>query len=353
MKKRAREIAHHIISLSKSASPGTPFYIVAHADADGIASAVIITHVLNKFDIQPEIHFCNSTEILDQITYTAIMHGKNEKNGVWFFLDMGISSVDRLFRINKKIVIDHHAPKSSGLSSTQKIDKNKFEQKGGDEGTVIFSPHAFGIEDENAFSAALLTYHVAKNIVGEDKIAPLALLGTLGDNLNNGEFVLRDAVRDVLDICMREHHVEIRKDLLFPGKETLPLGQLIFEMNERMHLGFDNNSILDEMCSVTKIPRSHLKKKWIDLTNKEKRGILSFIAKKLLKMGKAPDSVLDMVGDVYISPRHEPGTHMHDYTEFAQLLNACNSMNSALIGYELCRTQKKKHYEEILEHHLR
>ncbi|MGC9059821.1 MAG: DHH family phosphoesterase [Thermoplasmata archaeon] len=340
MEKRARTIANTIISLAERM--GSNFYIVAHADADGIASAAIISHIIqsNESKIQPNVEFLDDFYI-DPMRYSILKSRmkspQDEIEGIWIFTDLGQGSLHHLGRIKRKIVIDHHhiAGKNSG----------KIQERDAD---FVLSPLQFG--RSSGYSASHLAYMIARNVTRESVLPALALIGTLGDEIQRGEFVAPAIATEILEACRKSGEITVKKDLVIPGKETLTLDKLILEMNQLLKMNFHPETIVDEICSAARMNKKDIStRKWVHLKHSEKQKILSCIAKKRLRMGCSPEKALDMVGDVYHFKRHPPETHLHDCVEFAHLLNQCTEPELARAAYELCQSQNEEKYREILK----
>ncbi|MEM3396993.1 MAG: DHH family phosphoesterase [Thermoplasmata archaeon] len=350
MRRRAREVAHTIVSIA-SEHNCLPFYIVAHADADGITASAIITRVLNAQKIMPIVVFTNSTEI-NEIVYHGTINPvlrtpTDAKEGIWIFLDTGFNSLNVLEKLKKKIIIDHHFCSEQHLKKAQTGTFNKSISH--ESWTLLLSPHLFGVA-HNECTAAFLAYLIAKNVREDREHGPLAVVGALGDGIYGKEFTISGIAREAVQESIEKNEIQIKRDLLVPGKETLSIKNLLIEMNQMLEMGFETEALLSEMVSDLKIPKNEIEEnRWIDLLPKEKRNILSWIAKKRLKMGHDAGAVLGMVGEVYHLKKHRPGIHMHDCAEFGKLLNECGERALAHEAYHLCLQQTEENYRNLVD----
>ncbi|MCX8174021.1 MAG: DHH family phosphoesterase [Thermoplasmata archaeon] len=348
MRKRAREVAHTLVSAASDLNH-LPFYIVSHADADGITAAAIIARILHAYKITPSLIFTNSTEI-NEIVYhgtikPAMKSQADARDGIWIFTDTGTGSLQVLEKFRKKIIIDHHGNQNQIKKSQQSLIPRSVNH---DSWTVLYSPHLFGHEPDSC-TAAFLAYLIAKNVHHDGETGALAVIGALGDGINAGEFTISGLAREAVSEAVAADAITIKKDLVVPGKETLSVVALLAEMNQMLKMGFDTDEFLREISSKLRIQQKDLEKdRWIDLSPKEKRRILSWIAKRRLKEGHSPDAVLGMVGEVYHLKRHSPGRHLHDCAEFGKLLNECGEKELAHDGYCLCHQQTEEKYREVI-----
>ncbi|UCD91744.1 MAG: DHH family phosphoesterase [Methanobacteriota archaeon] len=61
-----------------------------------------------------------------------------------------------------------------------------------------------------------------------------------------------------------------------------------------------------------------------------------------LIMASGADHADRLVGEIYLFPREEEGTELHEAKEFATLLNACGRYEKANIGFELCKGDREE-----------
>ena len=133
-------------------------HVLSHYDADGITSAAIMAHALQRRGIPFQAtcveHFDQAA--VDQVRGNAVL------------CDMG-SGTPQFSNQLHCVIIDHHPP-AEGVENPQ------------------VNPHLVGVDGSTQLSAAGATYCVAREMGQNEDLAGLALAGAIGDRqrLDNG-----------------------------------------------------------------------------------------------------------------------------------------------------------------------
>ena len=88
---------------------------------------------------------------------------------------------------------------------------------------------------------------------------------------------------------------------------------------------------------------------WVDLSNDERKVILSELMELMLSKGVGHKNAKRLFAEVYTLPEETIGTPIHDAKEFATLLNSCGKYDRPETGYELCRGDRGKHYDDAMQ----
>lgn len=237
---------------------GDEFRILTHYDVDGICSAGIIAHYLQKKNKRFHISFFRNVEtdvILDIL--------KSEEYAI--ITDMGASFVAQLS--GKKIVLDHHKPQ-------------------GDNTEIAYvNPHLFGLDGSHDACASTLAY-----LVTEDKsMAKFFLAGVFGDKQHLGGFTgLNKELFEKLG-------VKIIQDLALYGNI---INAIIYSTDPFFPgLSGKRESVERMIKDIGISPTKEIK----DLNEGEKTKLTSMLSLNLIKHSKvpiAPKLVIDL--DIYM-----------------------------------------------------
>ncbi len=293
--------------------------VVAHIDADGICAAAIASGALDNAGIEHTITF------LKQIDEEALESLKHRDNFVWF-VDLGSGVYEEIKNINF-VISDHHIPASKELGRQ-------------------LNPHLFNIDGSREMSGAGATYMVAKSMNEENKaLAPLAIVGAVGDMQDNEECRLIGANREL----QRGSGVEAKKDIRYFGRESRPVYKLLQYASDPVIpgvSGFESTSIKFLKSLGIELKEEDSWRKWVDLTFEERKKIVSEIVKILMRKGFGIKRALRVVGEVYLLP-NEKG-NLHDAKEFATLLNACGRHGAPEVGVAVCLGDRDTYYRKAM-----
>jgi RecJ-like exonuclease len=77
-------------------------------------------------------------------------------------------------------------------------------------------------------------------------------------------------------------------------------------------------------------------KRWVDLTDDERRTVASALLKRAVASGVPADRVNDLIGTTYTLTGEAEGTELRDVSEFSTLLNATARYERADVGLAVC-----------------
>lgn len=293
--------------------------VVAHIDADGICSAAIASGALDVAGIEHTITF------LKQIDGEALESLKQKDNFLWF-VDLG-SGVYEEIKSLSFVISDHHVPASVELDRQ-------------------LNPHLVGIDGSREMSGAGATYIMARSMNDSNRrLAPLAVMGAIGDMQDSDECRLVGANREIL----ADSGVQALRDIRYFGRESRPVHKLLQYASDPVIpgvSGFDSTSIKFLKSLGIELKEGEKWRKWADLAFDEKKRIVSEIVKILMRKGFGLKRALRVVGEVYIMPGEEEGSPLRDAKEFATLLNACGRHGAPEVGVAVCLGDRDIYYKK-------
>jgi RecJ-like exonuclease len=77
-------------------------------------------------------------------------------------------------------------------------------------------------------------------------------------------------------------------------------------------------------------------KRWVDLTDDDRRTVASALLKRAVASGVPADRVDDLIGTTYTLTAESEGTELRDVSEFSTLLNATARYERADVGLAVC-----------------
>jgi len=291
-----------------------PIRIISHLDADGIASAAILTKALKRENKK------FSLSIVRQVSDRLIHQLSIEEYPTLVFTDLGSGNIEQIESLNKNMfILDHHQ-----ISKETKI--------------THINPKLFGIEQEE-FSGACLTYLFVKALNEKNKdLAHLAIIGAIGDSQILNKEILEDA----------KDKIEIKKGLKIFGSQTRSLHKLL-EYSTDPYIpgvtGKEQNAIrfLEELNIPLK--QDNKWRKLVNLTEEETKKLVAAIIIQRLGSETNPE---DIIGDNYLLKSEEDESPTKDLREFSTLLNCCGRLNKPSLGIGTCLNNKKAK-EQALE----
>lgn len=304
-----------IDSLATIIKKAATVHVVTHIDADGLTAGAIAVQTLKRMGKEHSIEFVKQvdTMLTDRLQ-------KEQHDLVWL-TDLGSSIVTEkpLFPM---VVTDHHACSK--------------------ESDVPFhlNPHLFGIDGGYQLSGAGATYLVSKSIDPKNSdLSALAIVGACGDLQNRRYGRLVGLNKELLEDAKKASVLDAKMDISYFGRETRPVYKL---------LQFSNDPIIPGVSGRESAAISFLKsldipvkdgsewRRWIDLSDDERRKIISHIAQILLTKGFGHTNVKRLLGESYILLKESIGTELHDAKEFATLLNSTARYGQYEIGLQVC-----------------
>ncbi|MEM2604842.1 MAG: DHHA1 domain-containing protein, partial [Candidatus Korarchaeum sp.] len=168
-----------------------------------------------------------------------------------------------------------------------------------------------------------------KEIFGEISMAPVALVGALGDVQENGGF--KGINELILNWAVEGGLIEVRKDIRLFGGPDYPLVASLERTVDPFIKGVSNDSAgalgLVESAGIP----IKIGEKWVtlsDLTEEQKRDLMNELVKRVGNLDKAKS----LVGSIYVNLREPKGSPLRDLSSFSTLLNACGRMGKGYLG---------------------
>ncbi|NPA74574.1 MAG: DHH family phosphoesterase [Euryarchaeota archaeon] len=336
---RAAEIARRI-------RDSETVIVVAHNDADGITSGSIAARALERLGKEFRVDF------VKQLDATKIEALKDENPPLVWFTDLGSGMVHLMYGLNA-VITDHHVPSAlvpevppeSRATLTGFFDSLERGRKS----ILQLNPHLFGRDGAVDISGAGTTYLVARELSRENvDMSGIAIVGAVGDMQDSESLRLVGTNRMILAEAQKYGFIDYFMDTRMFGRETRPVFKMLQYSTDPILPTLTGDArackkFLDELGIVQK--NEHWRR-WIDLTIEEKRKILSELVKLVLKMSYGHSMAKRLIGEVYVLPKEEPGTPLHDAKEFATLLNASGRYMKAEIGYHVCLGDRDRYLKE-------
>ncbi len=307
-------------AIDKIKSTNSLIQIISDLDCDGITAASIMASTLIQIDKSFQITFVNriNEEIIE------ILKERNPELSI--FTDMGSGYLDMIKELNFDVIIlDHHQIEGSAS-----------------ENMIHINPE----EVDLSLSGSGTTYLLAKEMLKNNSLAPLAIVGTIGD--------VSYATNSKL---FETPLIKAENGLNLFGRFSRPLYKAL-EYSEIP--GMDNEAKAIQFLSEIGIkPQENGEWRTLnDLDDIEKRKLTDAIVKEALKNGNFNKKII--FGNV-LTLKNFPD-ELKDAKEFATILNACANMNEPAIGLALCLGNEKyletarnllKAYRKVIGNYMR
>ena len=273
--------------------------IVSHLDTDGIASASIMASILLELEKDFQITF------VKEISLKIIKSINNKKPELVIFTDIGSGYLDYLSEINvDMIILDHH-------EVVGELNDNM----------IMVNP----VEHDLEFSGSGTVYMLAKEMLKHDRLAPLAIVGTIGDVSYPTDSRLFDTPL-----------VESEKGLNIYGRYSRPLHEALKYL-KILKLS-DSSKAIQFLSEIGINPQENgTWRTFESLKDGEKKKLTDAIVKEALNQDKF--EIERIFGNV-LTLKGFP-EELKDAKEFATILNACANMNEPAVGVALCLGSKK------------
>ncbi|MGQ9588193.1 MAG: DHH family phosphoesterase [Thermoplasmata archaeon] len=303
--------------------------VASHIDADGISAAAIAKKALERAGVLSETRFFKKLD--DEATSLLKALGAG---AVWF-TDLGSGYLSKIEGMNA-VVSDHHelGAGSCGIGKKGQARLTDFS-------TVHHvNPQLHGLSGANELSGAGSTFLVAVAMDEENaNLAPLAVLGAVGDLQDQRGKRLEGLNRAILDVACAGKMIEIVEDIRYFGRETRPIHKML-EFSSDPFLprisGSEDGALAFLLEMGIELKDGDAWRTWSDLTETEKTKIISELRDHLEASRRRPETIDRLVGEVYVMLREPKGTPVRDTKEFATLLNACGRHGKAETGLRIC-----------------
>jgi len=322
--------------------------LASHIDADGLTSAAVAATALERAGVPFEVVFKNQLDDREIATIAATDHE------TVLFTDFGSGQLDAIAAHEAAgdftpVIADHHQPADADTE-------------------FHLNPLLEGIDGASELSGAGAAYVLARALAAEvdtgeptdnRDLAALAVVGAIGDmQAVGGELVgaNRALVAEGIEVDVL---AEVT-DLALYGTQTRPLPKLLEYGSEVDIPGISN----DEAGAVAFLRDLDLDltdgdgdwRRWADLTDDERRTVVSALVRRAIERGVPADQVDDLVGTTYTLTEEAVGTELRDASEFSTLLNATARYERADVGLAVCLGNRDGALERartLLQNHRR
>lgn len=314
----AQRIKHHI-------DKDSMIYCLANNDADGIASAAILTDTITKMGGKIHVR-CVKTPSTSEISGTRFE--------LLILCDIGGQLPKELTKklLEKEtIIIDHH-------ENPQKEDET----------IHTINPHKHNIDGTTHISASGLTYLVTKHLINEPNHTTLALVGASGDlqdregfhslNLkivqeaeNRGKIIKKFGIR------FTAPHQPLAQALAHIIKPALP----------KITGNPEHCLKIIQRCGLPPTIQT------FEINKKDEKNLAAETILEALSNHAPPEKVESLIGPVY-TIENPPHKMLSTTRSFATLLDACAANNKPGLGITLCIGNPKsfESAEKLMEKYL-
>src|SRR3972149_2444006 len=306
-------------------------HIFSHLDADGIAAAGIITKALWRLDARFQTRI---RQWIDEKIITEITAHKPQLTILTDFGSGYLNLLNQKIPNQKIVILDHH-------QTVGNAENDNFTH---------VNPHLHGLNGATDVSGAGVTYFAAKAVeAGNVDLSAVALVGALGDMQDKYEqrklgglnaLIVSDAVGAGL--------VRVEKDLTFFGRETRPIHKTLASSTSPFIPGLsgDQGAAVAFLDSVgIKLREGDKFRALRDLSDDERKRLCSALAEHLLTKGLHLE-VGNLIGNIYVLTREEPGTSLRDAREFSTVLNSTGRLDRPSLGIAVCMGDRGAALEE-------
>ncbi len=320
--------------------------LASHIDADGLTSAAVAASALERANIPFEAVF---EKQLDAESIAAIAGREYE---TVLFTDFGSGQLDIIAAHERDgdfvpVIADHHQPADADTE-------------------YHLNPLLEGIDGASELSGAGASYVLARALAAESSaderrdnrdLAALAVVGAVGDmQASGGE--LRGSNASIVEEGVAAGVLEETTDLAIYGKQTRPLPKLLEYASDVRIPGITNDErgVMSFLDGVDVTCREDGWKRWVDLTDDEKRTLASALVQHAVSRGVPAFKIDRLVGTSYVLCEEPVGTELRDASEFSTLLNATARYERADVGLAVCLGDRGDAFErakELLANHRR
>jgi RecJ-like exonuclease len=311
--------------------------LASHIDADGLTSAAVATTALERAGIPFETVF---EKQLDEAAVRSIAATDHD---TVLFTDFGSGQLDVIADFEARgafdaVIADHHQPADA-------------------ETAHHLNPLLEGLDGASELSGAGAAYVLARALepdgVDNRDLASLAVVGAVGD-MQGGVDGLTGANEGIVAEGVEAGVLAERTDIAMYGRQTRPLPKLLEYASDVRIPGITGDeagavSFLADLDAdlrtdgeASGTPRgtggagSGEWKRWVDLSDDDRRTVASALLKRAVASGVPADRVNDLIGTTYTLTAEATGTELRDVSEFSTLLNATARYERADVGLAVC-----------------
>ncbi len=319
--------------IAENAAAGKRIRVTSHLDADGLASASILSCYLRRLNANFSVH------IVQQLDDEAVRGDVFGLPGdLYVFADLG-SGQKPLIREHRPegaevVIIDHHQPSEAN-----------------DDHLLEVNPAYLDMDASTETCGATLSYLVASQHRAVDgREGALAIVGAIGDRLDRGEKrSFKGLNEEIFSDISAEGQVERTLGLCLFGFETRPVVKCLEYTTDPMLPGL-TGSESSSFAFMKKIGVEPVKdghwRALSELSESELQRLTSSLVKYLISKGVRASVAESLIGYVYTIRGEERGSPLRDVREYASLLNACGRLNHPGIGLAIGVGDRRQHYAE-------
>ncbi len=323
------------------AEQGSIIRILTHNDADGVASGGIISRASMRVGAQFK------TTVEKRLDAQILGEVAAEKPSIVVLTDFGsgyLELVGKALPDVDTIILDHHMP--MGDPSPRVVQVN---------------PLQHGIDGSRDIAASGVCYLFAKTLDAKNvDLAPLGLVGALGDQQDKGEKKSLKGVNTLIEEDATAAGLLSKEvDLIFYGHETRPIARAIANTTTPFIPGLsgrEDNCVAFLTHIGIPLKTGDRMRSLSDLDEDEKKKLFSALSSHMVAQGCDAKTVHNLIGTVYTFKKEEATTPLRDGREYSSLLNACARMRRPSLGIGIClgdRGEAMKEAEQTVEEYRR
>jgi RecJ-like exonuclease len=299
--------------------------IFSHLDADGIASASIISCALARLGAKCTVR------TVSEITLNVLEQMRSENHDFYIITDLGAGMANEFHQAldNRWVIIDHHQITEEEISR--------------DDNNQILNAWKYGIDGGKEISAGGMAYMVATTLDRKNKnLSPLAIVSALADRQDQGDkksfFGLNS---EIVKTAESLRLITIDLDLMLTGRETRPIHEALaytaFPYIEGLTWAIDACYALIKNAGI-KMSKNGRWRVPSEIPQDEKTIILDAIAKFVANSSKNEEvNIIDnLIGYTYTLINEDQRSQLRDAREFSTMLNACGRIRKAGVGIGIC-----------------
>ncbi|GAB3314794.1 single-stranded-DNA-specific exonuclease RecJ [Haloplanus salinarum] len=296
--------------------------LASHIDADGLTSAAVAATALERAGVPFE------TVFEKQLDEAAVRRMAATDHDTVLFTDFGSGQLDVIAGFEGRgafvpVIADHHQPADATT-------------------TYHLNPLLVGIDGASELSGAGAAYVLARALeadgVDNRDLAALAVVGAVGD-MQGGVDGLTGANGGIVAEGVAAGVLGEGTDLAMYGRQTRPLPKLLQYASDVRIPGItgDEAGAVEFLAGLDADLRGDGEwKRWVDLTDDDRRTVASALLKRAVASGVPADRVDDLIGTTYTLTAESEGTELRDVSEFSTLLNATARYERADVGLAVC-----------------
>jgi len=320
---------------------GSIIRILTHNDADGVASGGILSNAVKRSGTPFK------TTVEKRLDEQILKGVAEEKPGLVVLTDFGsgyLELVGKTLADIDAIILDHHMPVGEATSRITQVN-----------------PLLHGIDGSRDIAASGVCYLFARTLDPHNvDLAPLGLIGALGDQQDKGEKKSLKGVNTLIEEEAKAAGLLTKSvDLIFYGHETRPIARAIANTTTPFIPGLsgaEDNCVAFLNHIGIPLKTGDRMRSLSDLDEEEKRRLFSALSSHMVAQGCDAKTVHNLIGTVYTFTKEEATTPMRDGREYSSLLNACARMRRPSLGIGIClgdRGEAMKDAEQTVDEYRR